>query len=363
MRYRQITPEERYTLAALRAQQPRLSKAEIARRMERHPSTIGRELCRNAGRLDGAYRASKAQERTNGRRSRTRRWTKLTAKQWMLVEELLCEGLSPDQISGRLHRDETLEVSHESIYQYVWADKHAGGHLYLFLRQRTRRRRKRYGTHERRGRVATKKHISERPPAADDRSVFGHWEIDTVHGSGRDSVVSLVERATGIVLIGKLPNLTAAALNKRLLQMVKRFEQKHGRSFTTLTADNGTEFHSYERIERRAQLQFYFATPYHSWERGTNENTNGLIRQYLPKGLSMAGLSQAHCNEIADRLNARPRKRYDYATPLERLAELRSLHSSFSPGYEGFPGVDAPRPLYLHASNTYTRRVSVAVHP
>jgi IS30 family transposase len=324
LRYHQITPEERYTLASLRAQQPRLSNGEIARRMRRHPSTISRELRRNAARLDGAYRASKAQERTNGRRSRSRRWSKLTAKQWMAVEELLYEGLSPDQISGRLRRNGILAVSHETIYQYVWADKRAGGHLFLCLRQRTRRRRKRYGTTERRGRVAAKRHISERPAAANDRSEFGHWEIDTVHGSGRDSVVTLVERATGLVLIGKLPNLTADALNVRLLKMVRRFEQRHGPSFTTVTADNGTEFHSYHAVERATKLEMYFATPYHSWERGTNENTNGLIRQYLPKRMSMAGISQADCNEIADRLNARPRKRYGYITPFERLAELQS---------------------------------------
>jgi transposase, IS30 family len=334
MRYRQITPEERYTLAALRAQQPRLLKAEIARRMGRHPSTIGRELHRNAAHLDGAYRASKAQERTNGRRSRTRRWTKLTGKEWMRVEELLYEGLSPDQISGRLRREGTLRISHESIYQHVLTDKRAGGCLYLCLRQRTRRRRKRYGTTERRGCLAGKRHISERPQTANDRSEFGHWEIDTVHGSGRDSVVTIVERAAGMTLIGKLPNLTAEALNKRAVQMIKRFERTHGRSFKTLTADNGTEFHSYAAIERRAHLEVYFATPYHSWERGTNENTNGLIRQYLPKGLSMADLSQSHCNEIADRLNARPRKRYAYATPLERMAELRSLHAPPDKGYQ-----------------------------
>ena len=159
MRYHQITPEERYTLAALRAQQPRLSNAEMARRLGRHPSTIGRELRRNAAQHDGAYRPSKAQERTNGRRSRTRRWSKLTAREWMLVEDLLREGLSPDQISGRLRRDGTLEVSHETIYQHIWADKWAGGSLYLWLRQRTRRRRKRYATTERRGRVAGKRHI------------------------------------------------------------------------------------------------------------------------------------------------------------------------------------------------------------
>ena len=325
MRYHQITPEERYTLAALRAQQqPRLSNAEIARRMCRHPSTISREVRRNAARLDGAYRASKAQERTNGRRSRSRRWSKRTVKEWMLVEELLYEGLSPDQISGRLKREGTLRISHEAIYQYVLADKRAGGHLYVCLRQRTRRRRKRYGTTERRGRVADKRHISERPHAANDRTEFGHWEIDTVHGSGRDSVVTLVERAAGVTLIGKLPNLTAAALNQRVLRMIKSFEKKHGRSFVTVTADNGTEFHSYAEIERRAKLEVYFATPYHSWERGTNENTNGLIRQYLPKKTSMVGLTQPRCNAIAKKLNTRPRKRYGYSTPLERLDQIRT---------------------------------------
>lgn len=322
MRYHQITPEQRYMLAALRTQYPRLSNAEMARRMDRHPSTISRELRRNASHYDGGYRPSKAQERTNGRRSRTRRWTKLTAKQWMLVEELLIEGLSPDQISGRLRRDNILRISHEAIYQYVWADKRAGGELYLSLRQRTKRRRKRYATTERRGQLAGKRHISERSPAANDRREFGHWEIDTVHGPGPDSVVSLVERLTGLVLIGKLPNHSAAALNKRLLRMIRSFERKYGRSFKTITADNGTEFHSYAEIERKASLQFYFATPYHSWERGTNENTNGLIRQYLPKRASMAQLCQPQCNAIARGLNHRPRKRHGYATPLERLEEF-----------------------------------------
>jgi hypothetical protein len=116
--------------------------------------------------------------------------------------------------------------------------------------------------------------------------------------------------------------ISAAALNRRLLKMISSFEQKHGPSFETITADNGTEFHSFEQIERRTCLDFYFATPYHSWERGTNENTNGLIRQYLPKRLSMAALSQAQCNAISRRLNERPRKRHDYATPLELLDDL-----------------------------------------
>lgn len=290
--------------------------------MGRHPSTIGRELQRNAAMHDGAYRPSKAQERTNGRRSRTRRGSAFTATQWMLVEDLLTEGWSPEQISGRLRRDGRLRISYETIYKYVWSEKHAGGSLHLCLRQRTKKHRKRYATKERRGRLAGKRHISERPPAVEKRRKLGHWEIDTVHGSGRDSVATLVERVSGFTLIGKLPDVTACALNDRVLKLIRRPRRKVRLIFKTFTADNGTEFHSHLEIERKAGVRFYFATPYHSWERGTNENTNGLIRQYLPKRTSMAFLTQRDCNAIAQQLNDRPRKRLGYATPKEVLAAL-----------------------------------------
>lgn len=322
MRYHQITSDERYRLAAFRTQHPPLSKAEIARRLGRHPSTIGRELLRNAAMHDGAYRPSKAQERTNGRRSRTRRGSTFTARQWMLVEDLLSEGWSPEQISGRLRRDGRLRISHETIYKYVWAEKHAGGSLHLCLRQRTKKHRKRYATKERRGRLAGKRHISERPSAVEHRRQLGHWEIDTVHGSGRDSIATIVERVSGFSLIGKLPNVTAEALNRRVLKLLRRPKRDLRLIFKTFTADNGTEFHGHLEIERKTGVRFYFATPYHSWERGTNENTNGLIRQYLPKRTSMAGLTQKECNAIAQHLNDRPRKRLGYATPTEVLAGL-----------------------------------------
>jgi IS30 family transposase len=322
LRYHQITPEERYRLAALRTQQPPLSKAEIGRRLGRHPSTVARELKRNAAMHDGAYRPSKAQERTNGRRSRTRRGSSFTAREWMLVEDLLAEGWSPEQISGRLRREGRLRISYETIYKYVWAEKHAGGSLHMSLRQRTKKHRKRYATKERRGRLAGKRHITERPLVADERRQIGHWEIDTVHGSGRHSIATIVERVSGFSLIGKLPNVTAPALNHRVLRLLRRSKRKLRLIFKTFTADNGTEFHSHLEIERKTGVRFYFATPYHSWERGTNENTNGLIRQYLPKRTSMAALTQVECNAIAQRLNDRPRKRLGYATPTEILAGL-----------------------------------------
>lgn len=321
MPYHQITPEERYTLAALRTQHPPLSITEIASRMERSPSTISRELRRNATPYDQAYRPSRAQEQANGRRSRTRRWSKLSASEWMVVEDLLDQDFSPEQVSGWLAKHQLFSVSHETIYKYVWSDKYAHGNLHSLLRQKTKKHRKRYATRERRGMLPGKRHISERPIEVEERQEPGHWEIDTIHGSGRESVVTVVERASGVVLIGALKNLTAAALNERVIAMIRKFEREHGSSFKTITADNGTEFHSYKAIERRTGVTFYFATPYHSWERGTSENTNGLIRQYLPKRSSMADVTQVDCNAIALRLNRRPRKRYGFSNPLERLAD------------------------------------------
>ena len=321
MRYHQITPAERYTLAILRKQVPALSLSEIGRMMRRHPSTICREIRRNSSRHDGAYRYSVAQEKTNGRRSRSRRNSQFNRKDWSLIRALLQERLSPEQISGRLALEGTLQVSHQTIYRYIRKDKRRGGELYRLLRQPARYR-KRYGGKEKRGHLPGKRHISERPAAVERRKQFGHWEMDTiVSPDGRDCVVSLVERVTGCVLLGKLRSRTVAALNRRVIQLIRA----HRSLFKTITVDNGTEFHGYRKIERATGTTFYFATPYHSWERGTNENTNGLIRQYIPKRSSMKDLTQTQCVTIAQRLNNRPRKRHRFLTPIECLSRYFDL--------------------------------------
>ena len=207
-----------------------------------------------------------------------------------------------------------MSISHETIYRHVWRDKKAGGRLYTDLRCAQKRRRKGYGHYDSRGRLAGKRHISERPPSVEGRRELGHWEIDTVMGTGsKDCIVSLVERKSGLLLIGKLANRTAESLNARAIAIISANQGP----IKTITADNGTEFHNYAEIERRTSATFYFATPYHSWQRGTNENTNGLIRQYLPRGTSMSTLTQHRCNEIAYKLNNRPRKRLGYKTPME----------------------------------------------
>jgi transposase, IS30 family len=171
------------------------NKSQIARALGRHRSTVGRELRRNSTRADGRYRASTAQERANGRRSRSRRNRRFTAEDFAGVEELLCRQWSPEQVSGHLAREGRLSISHETIYRHVWRDKREGGSLYTHLRGARKRRRKRYGGHDSRGRLAGKRMISERPPEVETRQQAGHWEIDTVVGSGsKDCVLTLVER-------------------------------------------------------------------------------------------------------------------------------------------------------------------------
>ena len=318
MQYRQITSEERYAIAALRRQG--LSVRAIARDLGRAPSTISREVVRNR-RADGGYRAFTACEHTRARRRRSRRNSHFGEQEWLLVEQLLELDWSPEQVAGWLRRHQLLTISYETIYLRVWRDKHAGGKLWRHMRQAGKRRRKRYGAYDSRGRLAGKRHISERPAEAETRTVVGHWEIDTVMGNehGRNSVVTLVERKTGYLEVGKLARHNAAEATMRTIALIGR----HPGRVATVTADNGTEFHSYGEIEAATGTRFYFATPHHSWERGTNENTNGLIRQYLPKRQSMAHVTQADCDAIAAKLNARPRKRLGYRTPEECYGQGR----------------------------------------
>ena len=298
-------------ISALRKQG--LSQAQIARQLERSPSTVSRELRRNACN-DGHYRPSKADSRTRGRRSRSRRNQQFSDADYQIVTHYLKRDWSPEQVSGHLRQHDKLRISHETIYRFVWRDKATGGELYRHLRGSRKQRRKRYNAYDSRGRLAGKRHISERPAEVERRETLGHWEIDTVMGRGsKDCIVSLVERKTGYLLIGKLKNRTKETLNERAIGLI----DAHAPDFKTITADNGTEFHGYRDIEAQTGVTFYFATPHHSWERGTNENTNGLIRQYLPKGTSMADLTQEECNAIARKLNARPRKRLGYRSPEE----------------------------------------------
>lgn len=316
MTYHQITFAERYTVGLLRQQG--LAPAAIARMLGRHRCTIGREVRRNGTPRDGCYRPQLADWYARGRRSHSRRNRQFTPAEWTQIQQLLREDWSPEQVAGWLHRHQRLAISHETIYRYIWADKRAGGTLYLHLRGARKQRRKRYGRYDSRGRLAGKRPITARPAAVATRCELGHWEGDTMLGASQAGpcVLSLVERKTGYLLLGQLRQHTSAAVNQRAQRLIAA--QPH--PVRTITVDNGTEFHEYAALEQATGTEFYFATPHHAWERGTNENTNGLVRQYLPKRQSMAHLTQHDCNRIAAQLNRRPRKRLGYRSPEECYA-------------------------------------------
>lgn len=310
MTYHQLTQEERYRITALRM--CRCSHAEIARQLQRHPSTIGRELRRNATAHDSDYRAEKAHSYATARRRRCRRAARFSATDMARVAKLLRRRFSPEQIAGVWKKTGALRISHETIYRHIRWDRRAGGDLWTYTRIMSKFGRKRYRSHDSRGVLPGKRSIGERPVEVELRQRTGHWEGDTVMGSDmRHCVLTLVERKTGYAIIKKL----RARKMEDVTRAATRAIRSHCRRFKTITFDNGTEFHGYARLEQRFPLKVYFATPYHSWERGSNENFNGLLRQYLPKGSCMRTVTQARCDQIANDLNHRPRKRHGFSTP------------------------------------------------
>lgn len=316
MTYRQLTQDERYMMSQLRQQGCGLS--EIARFMGRNRSTIWRELKRNMVEMPKGltYCVSKAQAQRNGRLRRSRRGAQHSAEDYALVRRLLLEQWSPEQIAGTLGRLNELRISHQTIYRYIRRDWRCGGVLWQELRRRYKRRKRHYGL-ERRGRLQGKPMIETRPECVEDRQEVGHYEGDTVQGASWEKacVVTVVERATGLVLVGKSPDRTVKSVNKALIGLLRQSPLP----VRTLTLDNGTEFHGYRDVEAATGVRIYFARPHHPWQRGSNENTNGLLRQYWPKRASMEKLNQRQCNQIAHKLNTRPRKRHGYRSPLQLI--------------------------------------------
>jgi IS30 family transposase len=309
MPYHQITLGERYRMQELLGLG--WHPAAIARELSRARSTITRELQRNRT-ARGRYESYPADCQARTRRRLTRRHHRVAAWLWRLVCRRLHDWWSPEQVAGRLRRTGEGWISYQTIYRRLAEDAHAGGTLQQCLRQAAWPRQRRRSPRTRRplGRP-----LRERPASVAARRQVGHWEIDTLlgAGSGAPCLVSAVERATGYVALGKLERPTATAFAARTIQLFRR--QPH--RVRTVTADNGSELTAWPVIEEQTGSRFYFARAYCAWERGLNENTNGLLRQYLPKRASMAHLSQQDCDRIARQLNQRPRKRLGFRTPEE----------------------------------------------
>ena len=307
--YNQLTSEQRYQISALK----RIghSQTEIAKELEVHKSTISRELSKNMG--ERGYRARQAHEKARERRAKATPTKRISAETWEEVEEKLRQDWSPEQVSGWLEKRQEMRISHEWIYQHILADQQANGDLYTHLRQYGKRR-KRYGKHDRRGKLPDRVSIEERPQIVEQRERLGDWEIDTLVGKGhRGALVSLVERKSRYTLLlpvaQRLANLVADATISLLLPLAGFVH--------TITGDNGKEFAEHVRIAETLQANFYFAHPYSAWERGTNENTNGLVRQYFPKTTDFSRIAFSETKTAVDRLNHRPRKCLDFRSPFE----------------------------------------------
>jgi IS30 family transposase len=311
MSYTQLTQEQRYQIHALLKMEHQ--QTEIAESLGVHKSTVSRELRRNKG-LRG-YRPKQAHQKAMSRRNHSRR--RINPETWLLIEAQIRREWSPEQISGWLKRHAAVEISHEWIYQYVLADKHAGGTLYRHLRCQ-KKRRKRYGSYDRRGKLPNRVSIEERPVIVDKRQRIGDWEVDTIVGKGhRQAIVSLTERKSRLVLLQKVERRTADLVSDAVIGLLQPItEHSH-----TITGDNGKEFAEHERISHALNTDFFFAHPFAAWERGTNENMNGLVRQYIPKRREFDTISEHELSFITNRLNHRPRKCLDYRTPFEVFLE------------------------------------------
>jgi IS30 family transposase len=308
--YRQLTQEQRYHISGLR----KAGKFQnyIADAVGVHKSTISRELRRNQGKRD--YWPQQAHKRALNKRRLAEKRIKFTPKLIGIVIEKILLDWSPDQISGYLKKENIAEISHERIYQFLLTDKKAGGSLYTHLRHSGKKRKKRYGSKDRRGQIKNRISIDERPKVVDKKQRIGDWEGDTIIGKQQQkAIVTLVDRATKIVRIGQVATKHAEVVATIITDLLTPMKQVSH----TVTFDNGKEFAAHEKIANSLNVDVYFAHPYSSWERGANENTNGLIRQYIPKGSSFENIPNERIKFIEDRLNSRPRKTLGYWTPNE----------------------------------------------
>ena len=305
--YRQLTQEQRYQIKAYL--KIGCSQAEIAQEVGVHKSTISREIQRNRG-LRG-YRPKQAQRLAEGRK-RSKAKPRISSQTWDKVRGFLKQKMSPEQIHGWLENNGEEAVTPEWIYQYILKDKQQGGSLYTNLRQK-KKRRKRYGSKDRRGQIPNRVSIDQRPAEVETRERIGDWEADTVVGKRhRMALVTLVDRKTRFTLIKKVERYTAPLVKQAMIDLLSVYGCE---KILTITCDNGKEFSQHEAVAEALKTRIYFAHPYSSWERGTNENTNGLIRQFFPKGSSFETITDEDVAFVMDNLNHRPRKCLGFQTP------------------------------------------------
>jgi len=314
--YSQLTLEQRYVIYTLHLQN--FQQVRIAETIGVHKSTVSRELKRNKGLI--SYRYQQAHNKAENRRKKKVN-LRIGGNTWNFIEDLINHDWSPEQIHGWMKANMGFSVSHEWIYQFILKDKQAGGSLHTHLRCK-KKRKKRYGSIDRRGSIKNRVGIDERPAVVDSRSRIGDWEVDTVIGKGhKQALVSITERKSRLSLFSKVEQKTALQVKEAITRLLSPVRDQ----VYTLTSDNGKEFSDHEKIANNLDADYYFAHPYSSYERGSNENMNGLIRQYFPKGREFKTITNDEIIRAINRLNNRPRKCLGFKTPYQVFFEEVSI--------------------------------------
>ena len=321
--YNHLTQEERYHIEIQRKQ--KISLGKIAKEMNRSKSTISREIQRNTGQR--GYRYQQAHRFAQQRHADKPKYTKITEELMSYVDERLQEHWSPEQISGRLKQEGKPSVSHETIYKRIYADQEAGGDLHKHLRHRVKSYRNR-GKQEYRGSIPNRVDISQRPEIVDKKERLGDWEADTVIGKGHKGVfVTLTERVSKLNIAICVPKKEADLVKNAIIQALSSVKEW----VKTITFDNGREFCQHNDIAQQLDCETFFAKPYASWQRGLNENHNGLLRQYFPKKSPLDTVTQPELDVATNEMNHRPRKSLNYRSPLEVFYEMSGQYfDSFS---------------------------------
>ena len=309
-RYKQLTSEQRYQISGLL--KAGCKQSQIADDVGVDKSTISRELKRNKGQR--GWRPRQAQALREERRQACANAKRFSLDDWTEVERLIQLGLSPEQAAERLALEGSLRISHETIYRHIYADKRHGGGLWKKLRCQKPHRKRYAGGQERRGMIKNRVSIDERPEIVDQKTRLGDWEGDTVIGKNhRGVLVTLAERKSRYILAAQVPSKAAPGVTTAITRLLL----PHKHKCHTVTFDNGKEFAEHEKIAAELQADIYFAHPYHSWERGLNENSNGLVREYFPKEMELTDVTQEEVQWAVDRINHRPRKVLGFRTPFE----------------------------------------------
>ena len=312
MKYKQLTLKERYHISTLLKRG--WKQKEIAQSIGVHPSTICREIRRNRDEISQEYSYDFAHSTSKHRQQCKVKYTVITSKVKTYIKSKLKEDWSPEQIAGRMKKDKGFTVSHETIYRYIYYNKSRSGRLYKYLRHKNKKYHNRSNSYQRRGIIIDRVSIDKRPKIVEKKKRIGDFEIDTVIGRHHiGALVTVVDRKSKYAIIKNVPSKKAEEVTKALIEMLYPLRKVT----ETITSDNGKEFAYHKQVSETLDTSFYFAHPYSSWERGLNEHTNGLIRQYLPKKTDFTQISKEEITTIQDKLNHRPRKILNYRTPYE----------------------------------------------